>query len=75
MYKIEAGNCKDFKIFVSHCNKRIYFVTRLKSNAKYKVVEIKDMLKYKNISSDQTTRVYRLLFKKEMSSSIKENTV
>ena len=46
--------CIDFKLFVSHCIKRIYFVTRLKSNAKYKVVERKDVSKYKNISSDQT---------------------
>ena len=43
----------DYKDFLSYCNKGIYFVTRLKKNANYKVVKDKNVNKYKNILSDQ----------------------
>jgi hypothetical protein len=32
----------------------IYFVTRLKSNAKYRVIDRREVLKYKGLTSDQT---------------------
>lgn len=44
----------DFKLFATYCNKGIYFVTRLKKNADYSVVERRNVSSYKNISSDQT---------------------
>jgi hypothetical protein len=44
--------CIDYKILANHCARRNYFVVRLKSNADYRVVERKDVSKYKNISSD-----------------------
>lgn len=43
----------DYRVFATHCRERIYFVTRLKSNAEYRVIERKDVSKYKHISSDQ----------------------
>lgn len=43
----------DFRLFASYCNAGIYFVTRLKKNADYKVVQRNDVSKYENISSDQ----------------------
>ena len=43
----------DFKQFASYCNAGVYFVTRLKKNADYKIVHRNDVSKYKNISSDQ----------------------
>ncbi|HAK46217.1 MAG TPA: IS4 family transposase [Spirochaeta sp.] len=43
----------DFKQFASYCNAGIYFVTRLKKNADYKVVHRNDVSEYENISSDQ----------------------
>lgn len=43
----------DFKLFASYCNAGIYFVTRLKKNADYKVVKRNDVSKYANITSDQ----------------------
>lgn len=43
----------DFKQFATYCEEGIYFVTRLKKNADYKVVERKDVSTYENISSDQ----------------------
>ena len=43
----------DFNLFAKYCNERIYFVTRLKSNADYTVLERKDVSSYPNISSDQ----------------------
>lgn len=45
--------CIDYKTLANHCRERIYFVTRIKSNADYRIVERKDVSKYKNISSDQ----------------------
>jgi len=45
----------DYKMFASYCRQRIYFVTRMKSNAKYKVIErIKS--RHKNILSEQIIR-------------------
>ena len=43
----------DLQQFASHCSKGVYFVTRLKSNARYRVVDRRDVSRYKNISSDQ----------------------
>lgn len=43
----------DFKQFASYCNAGIYFVTRLKKNADYKIVQRSDVSRYENISSDQ----------------------
>jgi len=43
----------DLKQFANHCSKGVYFVTRLKSNARYRVAERRDVSRYKNISSDQ----------------------
>jgi uncharacterized protein DUF4372/DDE family transposase len=39
--------------FATYCREKIYFVTRMKNNANYKVVERHNVSKYKNISSDQ----------------------
>jgi DDE family transposase/uncharacterized protein DUF4372 len=44
----------DFELFASYCNTGIYFVTRLKKNADYTVIERRDVSSYENISSDQT---------------------
>ena len=43
----------DLQQFATHCHEGVYFVTRLKSNACYHVVERKDVSRYQNISSDQ----------------------
>ncbi|MCP3925854.1 MAG: IS4 family transposase [Desulfobacterales bacterium] len=43
----------DFKLFANYCSEGIYFVTRLKKNADYKVIERRDTSKYQNVSSDQ----------------------
>ena len=43
----------DFKLFASYCNAGIYFVTRLKKNAVYKIVKRNDVSNQDNISSDQ----------------------
>jgi hypothetical protein len=43
----------DFKRFASYCDDGIYFITRLKKNAGYRVVERRDVRNYANISSDQ----------------------
>jgi len=39
--------------YASLCEKGIYFVTRLKKRADYRVIERRDTSQYKNISSDQ----------------------
>ena len=39
--------------YATLCEKGIYFVTRLKKNADYRVIERRDTSRYKNISSDQ----------------------
>lgn len=43
----------DFARFAKYCEEGIYFVTRLKKNADYRVVERRNVSKYKNISTDQ----------------------
>jgi hypothetical protein len=43
----------NFTWFASLCERGIYFVTRLKKNADYRVVERRDTKHLKNISSDQ----------------------
>ena len=43
----------DFAWYATLCDKGIYFVTRLKKNADYRVIERRDTSRYKNISSDQ----------------------
>ena len=43
----------DFQLFATYCNEGIYFVTRLKKNADYTVIQRKDVSSYKDISSDQ----------------------
>ena len=43
----------DFKQFASYCDDGIYFVTRLKKNAHYRVLKRHDVSKHENISSDQ----------------------
>ena len=43
----------DFKQFAKYCEENIYFVTRLKKNADYRVVQRRDVSKYESISSDQ----------------------
>ena len=42
----------DYKTFASYCEQRIYFITRLKKNADFKVVEKRNVSKHKNILSD-----------------------
>ena len=44
----------DFKWYKSLDDKGVFFVTRLKKNAYYQVVERKDVTPFKNIYSDQT---------------------
>ena len=43
----------NYRRFATYCREGIYFVTRMKKNANYKVIERRDVSKYKNISSDQ----------------------
>ena len=43
----------DYSLFATYCTEGIYFVARQKKNAVYKVVEKRDVSRYKNISSDQ----------------------
>ncbi len=43
----------DFMLFATYCNEGIYFVTRLKKNADYTVIDRKNVSSYKDISSDQ----------------------
>jgi transposase len=42
----------DFNQFATYCTEGIYFVTRLKKNADYRVIERRAVSKYENISSD-----------------------
>ena len=44
----------DYCLFANYYTKGIYFVTRMKLNAAYKVVERRDVSRFANISSDQT---------------------
>ena len=44
----------NFKWYASLCERNIYFVTRLKKNADYRIVERNNTTHHKDISSDQT---------------------
>lgn len=55
----------DFKRFATYCSEDIYFVTRLKKNADYRVVERRDVSKYENISSDQIIELRGFYTKKK----------
>lgn len=44
----------DYAWYKELTDKEIFFVTRLKTNAKYRVVERRQVLKYKGLTSDQT---------------------
>ena len=43
----------DYSFFASLCTKGTYFVTRLKKNAKYRILERKKVKDFKDVSSDQ----------------------
>ena len=47
----------DFKWFNSLCDRRIHFVTRLKKNAQYRVIERRSTEKYPHIYSDQVIQL------------------
>lgn len=70
--KLKAGDVvafdrayTDFEQFAKYCDDSIYFVTRLKKNADYRVVERRDVSKYKNISSDQIIEMKGFYTKKK----------
>lgn len=44
----------NFKWYASLCERNIYFVTRLKKNADYRITERRSTTQHKHISSDQT---------------------
>jgi len=44
----------NFKWYASLCERNIYFVTRLKKNADYRIIERRSTKQHKHISSDQT---------------------
>jgi putative transposase len=44
----------DYQSYANHCRKGVYFVTRLKNNAQFRIVERRSVKKYKNILSDHT---------------------
>ena len=46
----------DYTKYASFCREGIYFVTRMRKNARFKVVSRRDVSKYPNISSDQTIK-------------------
>lgn len=47
----------NFGWYATLCSRNIYFVTRIRKNADYKVIERRDVSKYKYITSDQTIKV------------------
>ena len=47
----------NFKWYASLCERNIYFVTRLKKNADYRIVERRSTRQHKHISSDQTIQL------------------
>ena len=55
----------DFRQFASYCDEGIYFVTRLKKNADYRVVERRDVSTYEYISSDQIIEMNGFYTKKK----------
>lgn len=54
----------DYRLFANYGTKGIYFVTRQKKKIKYKVIERRDVSKYKNISSDQIIELTGIYAKK-----------
>lgn len=57
--KLKAGDVivfdrgfTDFNQFATYCTENIYFVTRLKKNADYRIIERREVQKFENISSD-----------------------
>jgi len=70
--KLKAGDVvafdrgyTDFEQFAKYCDEGIYFVTRLKKNADYRVMERRDVSQYKNISSDQIIEMKGFYTKKK----------
>lgn len=55
----------DFARFAKYCDEGIYFITRLKKNAVYRVVERRNVSKHKNISSDQVIELRGYYTKKK----------
>ena len=55
-----------FAWYATLCEKGIYFVTRLKKKADYRVLERRDTSRYKNISSDQIIEFKGALSSKKM---------
>lgn len=55
----------DFTQFATYCIEGIYFVTRLKKNADYRVIERHDVSKYENISSDHVIEMKGYYTKKK----------
>ena len=55
----------NYKQFAKYCMEGIYFVTRLKKNADYRVVERRDVSKYEHISSDQIIEMKGFYSKKK----------
>ena len=54
----------DYSRFATYCREGIYFVTRMKKNANYKVVKRCNVSKHKNISSDQIIEMLGFYTKK-----------
>lgn len=52
--------------YASLCNRGIYFVTRLKKNADYRIIKRNNVKKFKHISSDQTIELKGFYSKKKM---------
>ena len=44
----------DYETYANHCSKGVYFVTRVKKNAQFRIIERRNVKKYKNILSDHT---------------------
>jgi transposase len=70
--KLKAGDVivfdrgyTDFNQFATYCTENIYFVTRLKRNAKYRVVDRRDVSQYEHISSDQVIEMKGYYTKKK----------
>lgn len=56
----------NYSWYATLCNKNIYFVTRLKKSADYRVVQRKNTEKFKHISSDQIIELKGFYSKKKM---------
>ena len=55
----------DYGRFAKYCDEGIYFITRLKKNADYRLVQRRNVSKYKNISSDQVIELRGYYAKKK----------